>query len=269
MKHQSFKTNLILLSIYNPVALAQHDFLWPNNAEAAVSLSYDDALNSQLDNALPSLNKLQLKASFYLTLNSPTLNTRLEDWREVANQGHELGNHSIYHACRGSLPNREWVSSDNDLDRKSFNQIIREIRVANTFLKAIDGETIRTFTVPCADQFVENKNYVQALTQDFIGIKTHVGKIPSHSSLLAIKNMPVWTPEGNSGEELVAYVKKAAVNGTIANITFHGIGGDYLSISTQAHNELLSYLAKHKDIYWVDTFRNISIYVEKYQIKND
>ncbi|HCM48361.1 MAG TPA: polysaccharide deacetylase, partial [Colwellia sp.] len=101
-------------------SLANEHLFWPNNAKAAVRIAYDDALNSQLDYALPTLNKLNLKRTFYLTLNSPTVAERLTDWREVAQQGHELGNHSINHACRRSLPNREWVSEHNDLDKKYF-----------------------------------------------------------------------------------------------------------------------------------------------------
>ena len=34
------------------------DFHWPDGRKAAVSLAYDDALDSQLDNALPVLDRL-------------------------------------------------------------------------------------------------------------------------------------------------------------------------------------------------------------------
>ena len=246
--------------------LANEQIIWPNNAKAAISLAYDDALNSQLDHALPALNKLNLKASFYLTLSSPTVNERLEEWRSTAKQGHELGNHSINHACRGSLPNREWVHPHNDLDKKQFDEIIQEIHTANTFLKAIDGETLRTFTVPCTDQFVENKNYVHALHESFVGIKSHVGNVPQNHSSIDVMDAAVWSPSGNSGAELIAYAKQAALYGTIANFTFHGVGDDYLSVSSKAHQELLDFLVKNKNIYWVDTYRNISLYITR--IKN-
>jgi len=237
---------------------------WPNNTKAAVSLAYDDALNSQLDHALPALNALNLKASFYITLNSPVVNARLKEWQSAAKQGHELGNHSINHACKGSLPGRDWVPEHNDLDTKKFNEIIQEIHTANTLLSAIDGESLRTFTVPCSDQLVENKNYVHALHNTFVGIKSHVGSVPVNRQAINMMDAPVWTPSGNSGSELIAYVQQAALHGTIANFTFHGIGGDHLSVSKQAHQELLNYLATNRDIYWVDTYRNISLYVKKY-----
>jgi len=254
---------LVLAMLISPPLLANEKMSWPNHAKAAVSLAYDDALNSQLDHALPALNKLNLKASFYLTLSSPTVNNRLAEWRSTAKQGHELGNHTINHACQGSLPGRDWVPVHNDLDKKQYHEIIQEINTANTFLRAIDGETVRTFTVPCSDHFVENINYVNALHGTFVGIKSHVGKVPQNRHSINIMDAPVWAPSGNSGTELIAYAQKAALHGTIANFTFHGIGGDYLSISKQAHQELLNYLAKNKDIYWVDTYRNISLYIKK------
>ena len=49
------------------------------------------------------------------------------------------------------------------------------------------------------------------------------------------------------------------------NFTFHGIGGDYVTTSTQAHEQLLAYLAAHRDAYWTDTFLSIMIYVKANQ----
>ena len=54
-----------------------NDFLWPGGQKVAVSLSYDDALNSQLDNAVPALDKYNLKASFYVLPSKSVMNERL------------------------------------------------------------------------------------------------------------------------------------------------------------------------------------------------
>ncbi|MDG1750852.1 MAG: polysaccharide deacetylase family protein [Thalassotalea sp.] len=256
---------LLLIStlFLNVDALAKTQFKWPNNAKAAVSLSYDDALNSQLDNALPALIHYELKATFYLTLTSPTIAKRLNEWRAAADLGYELGNHSLNHACRGSLPNREWVPAHNDLDKKLFKEIIQEVQTANTFLQAIDGELVRTFTVPCTDQMVENKNYVIALKESFVGIKSHVGNPPQNMTSFNRFNAPVMAPSNVSGQVLIDYVKQAKKYGTIAHITFHGIGGDHLAVSNEDHQALLKYLSINKNDYWVDTYRNISEYLSK------
>jgi peptidoglycan/xylan/chitin deacetylase (PgdA/CDA1 family) len=238
-------------------------FNWPGGAKAAVSLSYDDALNSQLDNAIPALNKYGFKGSFYLTLASKVVKQRREDWRTIAEQGHELGNHTINHACSGSLPNRQWVDKHNDLDNKTMAQIKREIIDANNLLNAIDGQTIRTFTLPCGDAIVDGKNLLPEIAGYFIGIKSHVDVIPTSMSRFNTMNAPVVAPVGVSGQALIDQVILAAQNNSIASFTFHGIGAEHLAVSTEAHQQLLDYLAKNKASYWVDTYRNISRYVNK------
>lgn len=240
---------------------AQSAFNWPNGAKAAVSLSYDDSLNSQLDNAIPALNHFGFKASFYLTLSSPAFTSRRLEWQAIAVAGHELGNHTIHHACRGSLAGREWVDAKNDLDNKTVDTLINEVIQANEILNKLDGENIRTFTVPCLDHLAGGKDYVEKIAQLFIGIKAKEGSVASNMKAIKVKNIAVIGPVNISGDELIAYVKNAKAQGTMVNLTFHGIGGDYLSISNEAHQQLLQYLADNKSIYWVDTFRNISKYL--------
>ncbi len=69
-----------------------------------------------------------------------------------------------------------------------------------------------------------------------------------------------------TGVQLIALVERAAAAGTMVNITFHGVGGDYLAVSRQAHEELLHHLASHRAIYWTDTFVNIMQYVKAQRI---
>jgi peptidoglycan/xylan/chitin deacetylase (PgdA/CDA1 family) len=255
---------LILSTLSFSVFSQQNNkFHWPNHAKAAVSLAYDDALLSQLEHAIPALNARGLKASFYLTLASPIVGQKLSTWRAVAAQGHELANHSLFHACSSKKPNRQWVSVDNDLELKTVQQLVTEISLANDYLHAIDGETERTFTVPCADTDINGVNYVEKLDALFVGIKYQIGDIEQQRSALNPLRMSVWSPEKVTGKQLIDYVKQAAKYGTMANITFHGIGGDHLAVSIAAHNELLDYLAANKNVYWVDTYRNISRYLSQ------
>ena len=127
------------------------EFSWPNGARAAVNLAYDDALDSQLDHAIPSLNRYGFKGSFYLTLASNTVRLRLDDWRAAAASGHELGNHTLFHPCSASLPDREWVEPQHDLDHITVVEMRERILLANSMLHAIDGQAERTFTAPCGD----------------------------------------------------------------------------------------------------------------------
>jgi len=255
--------SLILLSLNT--ALAAQSYPWPNNARAAVSLSYDDALHSQLDNAIPTLNKYNLKGSFYLSLSSSAYKQRINEWQTIAMQGHELGNHTINHACSGAKANREWVSAGNDLDNIPLSKLINEIIEANKQLHQLDKQSHRTFTLPCGDAFANGKNYHEAIKHLFTGIKSRVGGIETSMTGFDIKNVSVIAPSNISGEQLISYVKRAANYGTMVNFTFHGIGGDHLSVSEDAHAKLVKFLADNSELYWVDTFRNISLHISNNQ----
>lgn len=229
-----------------------NEFVWPEGQKLAVSLSYDDGLDSQLDNALPILEQFKLKASFYILPNSPSVDNRMEEWRDLADMGHELGNHSIYHPCRKSLPERDWVPQHHDLDKYSLEQMVEELITANTFLKAIDGRTKRTFTPPCGDFLIEDEIvYKEKLQELFIAYKGQ--GVQTGFSV-------VWAPHQVSGQELVAYVKKIPRETSLVNIIFHGVGGDYLSVSSEAHRELLQFLSSNSKDFYVDTYMNIMKY---------
>ncbi len=243
----------VLLTVLAQMSRAD-GFVWPNGARGAVSLSYDDTLNSQLDNAVPVLDKHGIKASFYLILSSPVLFDRLDEWRALAKSGHELGNHTIYHPCSASRPGNDWVRPHNDMDKRTVEQMLDEVRTANTFLKAIDGRTERTMTLPCGDVVTSDGSYVPAVKNMFVAIKGAEENLPAGFSIYDV-------PSGLSGKELIAIVQRAAKNGGMANIIFHGIGGDHLSVSAEAHQELVAYLSANRQTYWTDTYLNIMKYV--------
>jgi peptidoglycan/xylan/chitin deacetylase (PgdA/CDA1 family) len=256
------------LTLGSPATLAaEKQFTWPKGAKAAVNLAYDDALDSQLDNAIPLLNKYRIKGTFYLNVVSPTLSARLGDWRAAAQKGHELGNHSIFHQCSKSSPGREWVPTDRDLDKVSVIQMQDQVKVANAFLHAIDGQTERTFTPPCIDLNAGGSNYVDGLKSEFVAIKAKSGGVTPDMNTLDPYAVSVDFPTNVTGAQLIAVVKEAAAKGTMANFTFHGIGGEHLSVSNEAHEELVKYLADNKNIYWTDSFVTIMKYVKEQQAK--
>lgn len=255
------------LAFAGAVSADSRPFAWPNSAKAAVSLAYDDAIDSQLDNAIPALDKYGLKGSFYLTLSSETLNKRLAEWRAAAANGHELANHTLFHQCSRVPAGREWVTVDNDLDRISVAQLAAQIRVGNVMLHAIDGRTERTFTTPCGDLKAGGEHYVPAIKGEFVAIKSAFGAVTPDMRTLDPYAVSVATPADVTGKQLIDVVKEAAAKGTMANFTFHGIGGDHLVVSRQAHEQLLKYLADNKNIYWTATFIDIMKYVKEQQTK--
>lgn len=257
---------IMLLALSNAMLTSQAaaTFAWPERKIAAVSLAYDDALPSQLDVAVPQLNQAGLKASFYLPLSASTLTTRLADWRAVAAAGHELGNHSLFHQCSRAKPGRSWVAPQHDLETTPAAKLVDEIRLGNAFLHAIDGKTARTYTAPCTDALAQGVPYLPLIHNDFIAIKAVVGGVVTAMQRLDPYQVPVLTPHNISGADLIALVKQAGAAGGMVNFTFHGVGGDHLSVSSLAHQQLVDFLAANPQ-YWTATFIELMQHVKQQQ----
>lgn len=108
---------------------------WPEGHRGAVSLTYDDGLNSHLDVAAPALDAHGLHGTFFLT--EENVRERAEAWRSVAARGHELGNHSVDHPC-----------DLRRFDGTSYER--REVVPAERFLDQLGQPgRRRTFAYPC------------------------------------------------------------------------------------------------------------------------
>jgi len=265
MKTLSQRLTIVIAAVFCAAASAgsaaapgSPGFPWPGGARAAVSLAYDDALDSQLDHALPDLDRLGLRASFYLTLASDGVTRRMGDWRAAAARGHELGNHTLFHQCARSQPGHEWVSAENDLDTTSAAGLAAQVRLGNAMLQALDGRRERTLTVPCGDLLAAGEPWLPKVQGEFVAIKAGAGGVVVDMAALDLKAVGVIAPEGVSGAWLIAQAEAAAAAGTMVNFTFHGIDGEYLNVSRAAHRELLEYLAGHPGKFYVDTFLGIA-----------
>lgn len=256
---------LSILVVLSAAAQAAEPFPWPGGRKAAVSLAYDDAIPSQLDHAIPALDRHGLKGSFYLTLGSDTLRTRQREWIAAARNGHELGNHTLFHQCSASQPDRAWVEPHRDLDNTTVAQMVDQVRLANVLLAALDGRSERTMTVPCGDTQARDGNYVDAVAADFVAIKRGQGGVIDDMIRIDPAAVPVDVPVDATGEQLIARVEEAARRGTMVGFTFHGIGGDYLAVSKEAHEQLLRHLAAHPDVYWVAPFVDIMRHVASHR----
>jgi peptidoglycan/xylan/chitin deacetylase (PgdA/CDA1 family) len=248
---------LAVFGLFFALTTTAAPFVWPNGAQAAVSLGYDDGLDSQLDHVVPALNKRGLRASFYVPINGPTLPGRQNEWRAAAAAGHELGNHSLFHGCSAKGPGREWVLPHRDLDRQTPAQVQEQVIAANTWLQALDGRTKRTFTPPCLDLQAGGQDFAAALRPYFVAFRAAGPALVTDTAQLDPYAMPVHFVEGWSGEQLIALVEKAAAQHALVALLFHGVGAEHLSVTREAHDALLDHLAKHKDRFWTDSFVNI------------
>ncbi|MCX7798003.1 MAG: polysaccharide deacetylase family protein [Melioribacter sp.] len=243
--------------------IAQNNF-W-NNKKCAVVLTYDDALNTHLDNVIPLLDSLGFKATFYISGFFPGFKDRLNDWKKAAKNGHELGNHTLFHPCIGNLQGREWVKSDYDLSKYSLQRITDEILMNNVLLEAVDGQKVRTFAYPCGDMIAGDSSYVNIVKQNFPaarGVKSTNEKIDK----VDLYNIGCYVVNGQNSIDLIELVKDAIRNSTLLVFLFHGVGGEHsINVSLQSHRELLKFLKENEKDIWVATLKDITKFIKEYQ----
>ena len=149
---------------------AQTPTTW-NGKSCAVVLTYDDGLNIDLTRVIPALDSVGLKGTFYISDYFDGLKDQIFKWRNAAAEGHELGNHTVWHPCEGGRPGREFVTPDVDLNNYTVSRMVKEIRTMNNILEAIDGNRGRTFAYPCGDMKIHDTAYLDGMKKDFIAAR--------------------------------------------------------------------------------------------------
>lgn len=230
-----------------------------NGMTCAVCLTYDDALDVHLENVVPLLDSLGLRATFYLS--NLSFAQRIDEWRLAATRGNELGNHTLFHPCEGK--GRSWVQPDYDLHTYTVTRMIDEIDMANVLLRAIDGKTRRTFAYPCGDTKAGDSSYVGKIRERFPGARGVEGKMQTIDAIDPYA-IGAYMISGQSGDELVGLVKQAMQKHALLVFLFHGVGGGHdLNVSLDAHRQLLRFLAEKRNEIWVAPLFDIAEYMKK------
>jgi len=242
-----------------PAISRAHSVVWPNGAHAAVSLTYDDAIQSQIQNAVPALAKHQLVATFFLTGTSPYLQSNPNVYKGLVSAGHELGSHTMNHPCDRAQP---WVQPGFGLQDYDLPRMQKELADNVQQLRDLGQKEPFSFAYPCGFTWLgeNHESYVKLVAPLFVaarGVRPAVID-PSSEDLT---NLP--SAMGNSsGADLVSWVERAAAQNGWIVFTFHGVAGDYLPVTAEAHESLLAYLDAHKSTIWTERFGAIASYVK-------
>ena len=251
----------LLIALHFPAA-GQDEAVWKGKP-CAVVLTYDDALNVHLDNVVPILDSLGFKGTFYISGFFPSFRQRVRDWVSAAGEGHELGNHTLFHPCDGTVPGRDWVRPEYDLSLYTVGRIADEIAMANTLLEALDGKHTRTFAYPCGEMRAGDSSYVDEIRKEFPGARG-VGERLEQIDSVNLYDVGAYMVNGQSGEELIRLVREARGKHALLVFLFHGVGGEHsLDVSLADHRQLLLFLRQNEKDVWVAPMREVVEYVRE------
>jgi peptidoglycan-N-acetylglucosamine deacetylase len=159
--------------------------------------------------------------------------------------------------CRRKAAHRAWLDKAFDLRRYEPIRFQQEVRVANAFLKLIDGLGERTYAYTCYDTHLghwPNKTAISELIQaDFVaarGRRTDQPVIISRD--LDMMNLDCFQADGLPLAALTDAIHITRDRGDWLILVFHGIGSGThgLFVEPSTLNRLLDHLATQNEI-WV------------------
>lgn len=254
---------LIIAVLFSVNLFAQSNTPW-RGKKAAVVITYDDAISQHLDNALPVLDSLGLKATFYVTAFSPAVTKRINEWKRMAANGHELGNHTLYHPCIGG-PGREWVSKEYDMRTYTVKRMEDEVRMTNAFLESLDGKTKRTFAFTCGDMKVQDSSFINGMKTDFVAARA-VRNEMHQIDQADLYNVDCYMVNNHTAEEMIGWVKKAIETNSLLVILFHGVGGgNGLDVSLENHRRFLEYVKQNEKNLWIAPMIEVAGFIKEWQ----
>ncbi|OCQ18403.1 polysaccharide deacetylase [Pseudoalteromonas luteoviolacea] len=243
-------------------------FSYPNNARNAISLSFDDARNSQVDVAIPILNKHNVKGTFYV--NPQFAMERLEGWKKAVKHGHELGNHTSSHLCTGNF---EWLRSKGQgLEQVDLAWLRKDIESTTAFLQKQFNITPLSFAYPCGNTFVgrgkQVKSYVPLIAEMFKTGRTWLDETGNNPTYTDFSQLAGNRMDGMTFEEIRDMLELLREDNKWIILAGHDVGkkGMY-TVDKDALEALIVYLKDPKNGFWLATVNEVASHIEEYRTK--
>ena len=200
-------------------------------AQGMVSLTFDDAWESQYVNALPILQSAGLKGTFYLTTipveQSWSLFMTPAAVLDIAAKGHEIAGHTLLHP---------------DLLAISIDSVRTELAASKAYLESLTGRAVTSFAYP----FGNNNAAIQS-------VAASVGYTSARTVAYAAQNIPTTNKYALNSMCIeptnTVPVIKAQIDAAMANkqwfiLCFHDVkvGGDNISITPADFQQIIDYL---------------------------
>jgi peptidoglycan/xylan/chitin deacetylase (PgdA/CDA1 family) len=230
---------------------------WLNNKRAAVSLTFDDAINGQFTVALPLLNKYGYKSTFFIITNF--VQPQLKGWQPVidaANSGHEIASHTVTHPFlhRVTTDSIAWQYAESD-------KIITE---------HIPQQKIFTLAYPYGDggNGTDSEQIVKAIAP-----KYYIGARATRNNKLSYNAYGFAKTEGDYYKINSDMMGDSAANASFGqhldetiqaggwySPTYHGIENGWIIVKKDDFIKHLEEIKKREDNLWVAPFGDVIKY---------
>ena len=197
--------------------------LLPAGARMALSITFDDARESQLHVAAPILRAHQVRATFYVL--PEAVERRAAEWRALAAAGHEIGNHSTTHPCSGNFG----FSRHNALEDYTLDAVGADIDAASGRIHRLFGARPTTFAYPCGQSFVgrgeSRASYVPLVARRFVAGRGCGSEAANDLGRCDLAHLEAFVADGLGGDAIVDLVERGVADYRWVVLAGHDVGG--------------------------------------------
>ena len=246
-----------------PIAsYVQSDSYWPNNYQAAISLTFDDACFSQVDTGLPILDRYGVRASFYVSIWSCA--QRKEGWLSALEKGHEIGNHTNKHPCTGSYGRESHLT----LEEYNLRKIKTDIREADQRIEDLLHEKPLTFAYPCGQKFIGSgkkaRSYIPFVANHFLAGRSYLDEGPNDPNRLDLSNVLGVSMDDKSFEEILPMLEQAREKGFWLVLVGHHVGkGGPLTTRSETLHQIIQYAQQNDRDFWIAPIKEVAFFVKQ------
>jgi peptidoglycan-N-acetylglucosamine deacetylase len=256
------KNLLILLVLFiTASAYSQQSFNWPEGNQMAISLSFDDARESQVLIGTSVLDQSGVKATFYVV--PASVKKQLDGWKDAVKNGHEIGNHSLTHPCTGNF---KW-SRNNALEDYSLKKMQNELTECNKQVKELLQVDAKVFAYPCGQKYVgsgvDTKSYVPLVAELFQSGRGWLDEAPNDPLHCNFSQLTCIEMDGKNFEDLLPIINEAKKNGTWLVFGGHEInesGAQTTRVETL--RKLIAYVKDPANSVWIQPVGIVTKYIK-------
>ncbi|MEP6594746.1 MAG: polysaccharide deacetylase family protein [Ginsengibacter sp.] len=251
----------------NTVVVAQKDsalFPWPQGKRAAVSLTFDDARESQVIVGTHLLDQYGIKATFFVVPSA--MEKQLDGWKKAVAAGHEIGNHSLTHPCTGNFT---W-SRTNALEDYTLEQMKNQLVDCNKRIQELLHVKAVVFAYPCGQKFVgkgiNTKSYVPLVAEMFLagrGWLDEAANDPSYDNFAQLTGVE---SDGKDFEQVLPLLEEAKSTGKWLVLAGHEMGDSGTQTTRLAMlKKLIEYTQNPSNGIWIEPMGTVAKYIKEHK----
>jgi peptidoglycan/xylan/chitin deacetylase (PgdA/CDA1 family) len=236
-------------------------FSWPNGKQAAISLSFDDARESQVIVGTDLLDRYGIKATFFVL--PASVEKQLEGWKKAVANGHEIGNHSLSHPCS---KNFSW-SRENALEDYTRKAMRKELKDCNKRIEELLHVKAEVYAYPCGQKFVgrgiRTKSYVPLVSKMFVSGRGWLDEAANDPVYCNFGQLTGVEMDGKSFDQILPLIEDARKKGLWIVFAGHETGDSGEQTTRMALlKQLAEYVQNPANGIWVAPVGTVTKYIQ-------